>query len=235
MRGARANGFVWGLGLMMVGGCGPATSTETGQGTEDGSDESSAGDTGGGGSESGTATGDSGDSTHSGSGTGDMCPPEPCPGTHGEEAIENLQRIVDGAVEYFLRDEVPHLCPTPLGSPQGGWADPIFTPCASNCNTAPECKCVPSDAPDGPGAYDMTEWTGNLMWTALDFVQSEPHAWHYNFRTSNDTTGYGRCQFTAQAYADIDDDGVFSTYERVGILEESGASIGDVQITDECE
>ena len=55
------------------------------------------------------------------------------------------------------------------------------------------------------------------------------HYFHYNFIWNNDTSDpYGRCQFTVQAFGDLDDDGVFSTFERSGAADQLGinASIG---------
>jgi hypothetical protein len=54
------------------------------------------------------------------------------------------------------------------------------------------------------------------------FSQDAPHRFHYGIRTINDIRGYGSCQFTVQAFADLDNDSVFSTYEGYGAGDVTG-------------
>jgi len=46
----------------------------------------------------------------------------------------------------------------------------------------------------------------------------------------------GGCKFTAQAFGDLDEDGVFSTFERSGAADENGTNAGaDLYIDQELE
>lgn len=92
----------------------------------------------------------------------------------------------------------------------------ITPPLAVNCNDGPDGRCVPSRSGAGPGAYDIALWTNNPVWTSLDYVQDQAHTFHYNFIWANVPAGPINCMFTVQAFADLDDDGVFSTFERSG-------------------
>jgi type IV pilus assembly protein PilA len=158
------------------------------------------------------------------------------------EARLQLAKLFDGASAYFNEEHVergavgllgsgglvtpfaPHKCPHPAGSPTGGAADPIFTPNSANCPAGPGGRCVPALGGSGAGYYDMTEWTDNNVWNGLNFQQAQSHFFHYNFVALNVTTGYGSCQFTSQAFADLDDDGVFSTFERSGAGDVEGVN-----------
>ncbi len=62
------------------------------------------------------------------------------------------------------------------------------------------------------------------MWNSLNFVQEQAHFFHYNFTAVNGVTGYGNCQFTSQAFADLDDDDIFSTFERSGAADVNGVN-----------
>ncbi len=62
----------------------------------------------------------------------------------------------------------------------------------------------------------------NDAWNGLNFLQEDGHYFHYAFKWKNTTTGFGACQFTALAYGDLDGDGVFSTYARVGSADQNG-------------
>ena len=73
----------------------------------------------------------------------------------------------------------------------------------------------------GSGGYPVSAWD-NAVWKGLEFDLGDAHYFHYNFRYENDPRGYGECRFTVQAFADLDDDGVFSTFERVGFANRDG-------------
>ena len=95
-------------------------------------------------------------------------------------------------------------------------------PIAVDCSKGAEGHCVPGQDAKASGSYDAKVWTGNDVWAAMGVQVSDPHSFHYDYRWNNDATGFGRCQFTAQAFGDLDGDGVFSTYERAGAADESG-------------
>ena len=155
------------------------------------------------------------------------------------EARVQIAKLFDGASAFFNEEHVgrgavaligsggtisasaPHKCPHPTGSATGGAAG--FTPTV-NCNLGPGGRCVPAGSPTGAGYYAMTAWTDNAIWNGLNFQQEQAHFFHYNFVATNITTGFGACQFTAQAFGDLDDDGTYSTYERSGAADQNGVN-----------
>ena len=161
------------------------------------------------------------------------------------EAKTQLAKIYDAASSFFksehaqrgatqfigsggnVADLAPHLCPYPQGQPAGGEAG--VTPDINfNCNEGPGGRCIPAADGCGAGYYDIALWNDNAVWNGLNYLQEQGHYFHYNFIAVNTTTGYGACQFTAQAFADLDDDAIFSTYERSGAGDVQGvnAAIG---------
>jgi hypothetical protein len=70
----------------------------------------------------------------------------------------------------------------------------------------------------------MDLWANNNVWSGLNFQMEQAHFFHYNFRASNSGTGYGTCQFSAQAFGDLDDDAIYSTYERSAAADENGVN-----------
>lgn len=155
------------------------------------------------------------------------------------EASGQLAKVFDATTAYFTSDRVDrgevtqigdggivadgatHRCPHPPDTPTGGEAG--FTP-SVNCNLGPGGRCVPSGAGGGPGYYSLEEWSANPMWNALNFSMEQSHYFHYNYVSSNSNTGYGECQFTAQAFGDLDDDGEYSTFERSGAADQNGVN-----------
>lgn len=155
------------------------------------------------------------------------------------EAKINVSRIFDGTKMYLMEDRVapglvelaPHVCPHD-GRTEGETG--ITPPLAVACGKAPGGKCTPGAS--GDGGYDPKLWSESNVWSQLGFELLDPHYFHYNFKWRNDASGQGSCEFTVQAFGDLDGDGVYSTYERVG----SGvggevSSLGELQTTDELE
>jgi prepilin-type N-terminal cleavage/methylation domain-containing protein len=161
------------------------------------------------------------------------------------EAKTQLAKLFDSASSYFkaehaqrgetafvgaggnVMDEAPHKCPNKPGQDSGS-AD-ITPDIGFDCNEGPGGRCIPqSGGGGGGGYYDIALWNDNAVWNGLNFLQEQGHYFHYDFRYANVTTGYGTCQFTAQAFADLDDDDLFSTYERSGAADVQGvnAAIG---------
>ncbi len=158
------------------------------------------------------------------------------------EARVQIAKLFDATVAYFseehvgrgqvaligaggaLSDLAPHRCPHPAGEATGPSQAQITPPLAVDCNLGPGGRCVPSVGGGGPGYYAMTEWTSNPVWNSLNFQQEQAHYFHYNFMASNSGAGYGECQFTAQAFADLDHDGVYSTFERAGAADRNGVN-----------
>lgn len=144
------------------------------------------------------------------------------------EAPEDLGRMADAASSYFTGGHVTskgapaaaaHSCPNDgtLAGESG-----ITPPLALDCSKGPEGRCMPA-SDDAPltGYYPLSVW-GRDVWNGLNFQQEQGHFFHYNFIWKNAPSGFGACQFTAQAFGDLDGDGVFSTYERYGALDEDG-------------
>lgn len=155
------------------------------------------------------------------------------------EARVNIAKLFDASVSYFSADHfergevtrlgaggeiaagAPHRCPHPSGAPQGGTTG--LTPDV-DCNEGPSGRCVPSAQPSGAGYYDIDQWSGNPIWTGLHFQQEQSHFFRYGFTASNAVSGYGACQFTVQAFADLDDDDEYSTFERTGSGDRNGVN-----------
>lgn len=157
------------------------------------------------------------------------------------EARVQIAKMFDAASAYFVEEHVdsstvsllgsggsvsttaPHRCPVNPAlsdTPVAGVTPDI----GLNCNAGPGGRCIPGVAASGDGFYDMTLWTNNRVWNDLNFQQEQGHFFHYNFTGVNIPGGYGACQFTAQAYADLDNDNIFSTFERGGAADENGVN-----------
>jgi type IV pilus assembly protein PilA len=115
-----------------------------------------------------------------------------------------------------------HRCPHPAGSATGERQAGTTPALAVDCNLGPGGHCVPSVGGGAAGYYPMDSWTDNAVWNSLSFQLEQAHYFHYDFRANNTGVGYGQCQFTAQAFADLDSDSVFSTYERAGAADQNG-------------
>ena len=139
-----------------------------------------------------------------------------------EEHVERGQTGLIGA-GAAIQDQAPHRCPHPSDAPEGGPAG-ITPALALNCNTGPGGRCVPSQGGAGAGFYEIDLWGDNNVWNGLNFQQEQGHYFHYNFISSNEETGFGACQFTAQAFADLDNDAILSTYERSGAADQNGVN-----------
>ena len=139
-----------------------------------------------------------------------------------EEHVERgaTQLIGDGGA---ITDLAPHRCPHPSASPTGGEAG-ITPNLALNCNDGPGGRCVPTQGGGGPADYEIDLWGDNNVWNGLNFQQEQGHYFHYNYVASNADSGYGECQFTAQAFGDLDNDATFSTYERSGAGDQNGVN-----------
>jgi type IV pilus assembly protein PilA len=157
------------------------------------------------------------------------------------EAKAQIAKMFDASSAYFTEEHVergatqfleqgggvtamaPHRCPHDSGQPGGTQAG--ITPADTTlCPQGPGGRCIPGVDGGGPGAYQMAEWTNDDIWNALNFQQEQGHYFHYNYVATNETSGYGRCQFTAQAFADLDNDTTMSTFERSGSGDRQGVN-----------
>ncbi len=147
------------------------------------------------------------------------------------EARVQLARMFDAASAYFNEELIPaagvaliasHACPND-GRASGSAG--ITPPLSVDCNAGPGGRCVPTTGmATGSGVYDIALWTENPVWSAVHFQIEQGHAFHYDFKWTNSGTGFGACQFTAQAFGDLDGDGVWSTYERTGVADHQGVN-----------
>lgn len=127
------------------------------------------------------------------------------------EARINVAKMFDATSAYYSEHGK---CPDSDG-PQGRAG--VTPPLAVNCNLGQGGRCT-ADGADAAG-YPQDAWADNPVWSALGFEATGGHYFHYDFRwTEKD----GMCQFTAQAFGDLDDDGTFSTYERSGAADANG-------------
>lgn len=154
------------------------------------------------------------------------------------EARVQLAKMFDATSAYFWEEHVDraavgdvigggelpelaaHRCPNngKLSGESG-----ITPPLSVDCSAGPGGRCVPAvGGKGGAGYYDLAQWSENDVWNQLNFQQEQGHYFHYNFIWTNEASAYGACQFTAQAFGDLDGDGVFSTFERAGAADENG-------------
>lgn len=145
-------------------------------------------------------------------------------------AYFNEEHVERGEVQIIgagggISDLAPHRCPHQSGETTGQSQAEITPTLGTICNDGPGGRCVPAvGGGGGAGYYDISLWGDNPVWNALNFQQEQAHYFHYNFQASNTGVGFGACQFTAQAFADLDGDNLFSTYERSGAADENGVN-----------
>ncbi len=141
----------------------------------------------------------------------------------GEEHVERgeVQTIGAGGA---ITDLSTHRCPHQSGQESGASQAAITPDIGTNCNLGPGGHCVPAVGGGGPGYYEMTLWSDNPVWSGLNFQMEQAHFFHYDFVASNAGTGYGQCQFTAQAFGDLDDDAIYSTFERSAAADQNGVN-----------
>lgn len=156
--------------------------------------------------------------------------------TKTEEAVRGLADMFNGVAAHFNEQRpgygVPglpplssHRCPHPVDQPLGGEQPP--TPALDlRCADGPRGRCTPRQGADGPGTYDLGEWTQNPVWQGMNFRHTGGHHFHYSYSFRNSATpdGHGACEFTVRATADLDGDGVWSVYERSGFADRTGVN-----------
>lgn len=151
------------------------------------------------------------------------------------EARVQMAKMFDAASAFFNEEHVDrstigiggavpaHRCPAMPDQNKGGSG--IVPPLSVDCSKGPGGRCVPvPGGSDEPGHYAVELWGDNRVFNELNFAMEMPHYFHYSFRYENDPTGFGTCQFTAQAFGDLDGDGTFSTYERAGAADQNGVN-----------
>ena len=126
------------------------------------------------------------------------------------EATMNLRKLFDSSVSYFSRE---HANRTGTIMQRQFPDDVALTPgvgfCGANTNAE---KWQPQ----------KTYWT-NASWQALNFALSDPHYYSYQFDSTGNDTG---AEFTARAIGDLNCNGTFSTFERIGKVDGSLNVVG---------
>ncbi len=152
---------------------------------------------------------------------------ENAPAPPQSEARVNLARLFDAISSHFEAEQdgsPPHRCATK--DPSEAVANSgIVPPLSVKCAAGPDGNCVPSSDPSEPWEYDASTWEDNAVFGPLRFKMDKPHRYHYAIRAKNYPENlYGACEFTAQAFGDLDDDGVVSTFERSGAADQNGVN-----------
>lgn len=120
------------------------------------------------------------------------------------EAVDQLDRIYKGAAMYYGTPHVNHLGrKLPCQFPASAKPTPWFTCCRAGGNDDGRC----GGSPDA--------WA-TATWSALDFEIRQPHYFVYAFDSSGTN---GAAAFTATANADLDCDGIQSTFQRMAFAD----------------
>ncbi|MCD6499750.1 MAG: type II secretion system protein [Deltaproteobacteria bacterium] len=123
------------------------------------------------------------------------------------EAPENLKKMYDAAATYFESEHTLRNG-TPIDS-QFPASQAAMTPATACCNST-------------GGRCSGTDWS-DPTWQTLKFAIDDPHYFQYQFVSSGSKAG---AKFTARAQADLDCDGVFSTYERAATVSDDLKIVG---------
>jgi len=138
----------------------------------------------------------------------------------GEAKIQTAKLFDAAASHYMVEHPTTELLPSPNQCPNDGQASGsagLTPPLSVQCALGDDGQCIPGGT--GPGAYPTALWTDNPVWNGLNFEFEQPHRFHYDFRWAH---GGDDCSFTVQAFADLDNDGIYSTYERTGRARKQG-------------
>jgi prepilin-type N-terminal cleavage/methylation domain-containing protein len=122
------------------------------------------------------------------------------------EARVQLEKIYSSSRSYIL--ELHSTVGTNISILPQFPEQEVPTPAGSCCSPAPSLvqKCQP----------DPSIWSSSPTWQALMFSVDSPHYYHYAYTSTGSVTpGFGS-KFHAQAYGDLNCDGVYSTYELYG-------------------
>jgi len=127
------------------------------------------------------------------------------------EPHETLQAIFRGAQTYYEKEHTPPGAVAPLGqhfpAPSVGPTPALGTCCAAGG------KCPPNHA----------QWQNDAVWGAdgLDFSIDKSHYFSYSYTVSdNPGARDGSNGFTATANADLDCNGIYSTFTLVGSVDD---------------
>ena len=118
------------------------------------------------------------------------------------EATEALDKIKAGARQYFVSDH---------WDVKGNLLPKRFPPSISSTPAKPPC---------GRTTTTSTSRWDSAGWGKLHFAITEPHRYAYSFDSSGINN---KAVYTARAFGDLDCDGVYSTYEIRGRIDNEGS------------
>ncbi len=124
------------------------------------------------------------------------------------EAEDRLSQMYRAAVSYYNQEQVSR-------ETYGRSLEAQFP---VSTQLTPARRCCDSGENDGRCPVNLGQWD-SPTWQALNFSISEPHYYQYQFISDGQS-------FTARAIGDLDCDGVFSTFERSGMVDENGDVVG---------
>lgn len=137
-----------------------------------------------------------------------------------EEAWPNFGVIARAIERHVLThdgDGQRYSCP---GAVVGDTVVGPTPPLATACEGPPMHACRPVAESTGAGDYPSALWHDDPMWRMLGVELDRPHRLHYALKFGSRSPG--GCQFTAQAFGDLDQDGVWATFEFSGAIDEFG-------------
>lgn len=109
----------------------------------------------------------------------------------------------------------------------------VITLSANTESSVALCADTPSVAPADMNEVSgvkyqssPSDWGGSdtVGWQCLNFSLTDPQYYAYDYNAHNGVTGVG-ATFHSIAYGDLDGDGVFSTFQIQGILQQQGNDI----------
>jgi type IV pilus assembly protein PilA len=148
--------------------------------------------------------------------------------TKTSEAHLNLRRMYDGAAVYYstqyadsagviVAQQFPAV--DGAGDTIGGVARPA---------------AAPTEQKYAPVAWETT--SGEQNWSGLSFAVADPHYFQYQYNWFNDAADPTNSQFTAAAFADLDGDGIRSTFVRFGsVFNQEVSGSGGLYVANETE
>src|SRR5947209_2717974 len=115
------------------------------------------------------------------------------------EASMNVRKLYDSSVSYY---ESEHADRSGSILAKQFPAGTSLTPSNRCCTNSGE-KCTP----------DASLWQNEASWASLNFSVDDPFYYQYQYDSSGTDTG---SSFTARALGDLDCDGTYSSFERIG-------------------
>lgn len=126
------------------------------------------------------------------------------------EATMNLRKLFDSSVSYFEREHV---------DASGRILRRQFP---SSVTVTPGDRFCMDDSVQDKWIPKKAYWT-NPTWQALNFALADPHYYSYEYVSEGVNDG---AKFTARALGDLNCNGTFSTFERVGMVDGSLNVVG---------